>query len=80
MRQTTVMQRYTPSKVAALFDKAEHTVRDYCRRGQTKATRKPCGQGKGGVWLISHELLERLRNFGPAPEPYRWIGSWPRGS
>lgn len=68
VRQRTVKDWYTTAEVAELLDKAEYTVREYCRLGRMQATKKPCGRGKGGEWLISHAELERLRNFGPGPE------------
>jgi hypothetical protein len=69
--QRTTKEWYTTTEVAALLGKAEYTIREYCRLGRINATKKPCGRGKGGEWLISHAELERLRNFGPGPEPKR---------
>jgi hypothetical protein len=71
VRQKTVKEWYTTAEVAGLLDKAEYTVREYCRLGRIQARKKPCGRGKGGEWLISHAELERLRNFGPGPQPQR---------
>lgn len=68
VKQKTAKEWYTTAEVAALMEKAEYTIREYCRLGRIKATKKPCGRGKGGEWLISHNELERLRNFGPEPE------------
>lgn len=64
-----VKEWYTTAEVAQILGRAEYTVREYCRLGRLQATKKPCGRGKGGEWLISHQELERLRNFGPGPEP-----------
>jgi hypothetical protein len=63
----TVKDWYTIGEVAAILDRAEYTVREHCRHGRIRARKKPCGRGKGGEWLISHEELVRLKNEGPLP-------------
>jgi hypothetical protein len=60
---------YTTAEVAHLLGKAEYTVREWCRQGRIRGKKKPCGRGKGGEWLISHEELTRLRNEGLLPFP-----------
>jgi hypothetical protein len=65
----TVKEWYTTAEAADLLKRAEYTIREYCRLGRIQARKKLCGRGKGGEWLISHDELQRLRNFGPAPEP-----------
>ena len=63
----TVKDWYSTSEVASVLGKAEYTVREYCRQGRIHAKKKPCGRGKGGEWLVSHEELTRLRNDGLLP-------------
>jgi excisionase family DNA binding protein len=60
----TVKEWYTTAEVAKIVGKAEYTVREWCRKGQTHAVKAPNGRG----WRISHEELLRLRNEGPTPE------------
>jgi len=67
--QRTVKDWYTTAEVAALLEKAEYTVREWCRQGRIRAKKKPCGRGKGGEWLVSHEELTRLENEGLLPLP-----------
>ena len=55
------------SQVARLLDRAECTVREWCRHGRIGAKKKPCGRGKGGEWLVSHDECVWLRNERPLP-------------
>ena len=56
---------YTTADVAEVVDKAEYTVREWCRQNRVKAEKRPDGRG----WMISHDELQRIRNFGPLPIP-----------
>jgi hypothetical protein len=55
------------AEVGGLLARAEYTVREWCRQGRIRAKKKPCGRGKGGEWLVSHEDLTRLKNEGLLP-------------
>jgi len=65
LRQKPAKEWYTTAEVAESIGKSDYTVREYCRKGQIKAEKAPNGRG----WLVSHAELDRLRNFGPLPEP-----------
>jgi len=67
VEQRTVKEFYTTDEVAKIVGKAKYTVREWCRQGRINAKKKPCGRGKGGEWLVSHEELTRLRNEGLLP-------------
>ena len=69
LERQTVKDWYSTTEVARLLDKAEYTVREWCRQGRICAKKKPCGRGKGGEWLVSHEELTRLKNEGLLPFP-----------
>jgi Helix-turn-helix domain len=58
---------YATPEVAKLLGRAEYTVREWCRQGRIRAKKKPCGRGKGGEWLVSHEEVVRLRSEGLRP-------------
>ncbi len=75
VEQRTLKEWYTTAEVAKLLDKAEFTVREWCRLGRIQAKKKNCGRGVAGEWIISHEELTRIRNEGllPDPHPYRHI-------
>jgi len=67
VEQRTAKDWYTTAEIANIVGKAEYTVREWCRQGRIRAKKKPCGRGKGGEWLISHEELTRLKNEGLLP-------------
>ena len=67
VQQKTVKDWYTTSEVAALLDKAEFTVREWCRNGRINASKRRCGRGNFREWIISHEELLRIQNEGLLP-------------
>jgi hypothetical protein len=67
VRQRTIKDWYSTAEVAKLLERAEYTVREWCRQGRIRAKKKECGRGKGGEWLVSHEEFVRLRNEGLLP-------------
>jgi DNA-directed RNA polymerase specialized sigma24 family protein len=69
LKQRTVKDWYSTAEVADVLGRAEYTVREWCRQGRIHARKKPCGRGKGGEWLISHEEVTRLKNEGLLPFP-----------
>ena len=75
VRERTVKEWYSTAEVAKLLDKAEFTVREWCRLGRVKAEKKKCGRGVASEWIIPHEELTRVRNEGllPEPSPYRHV-------
>ncbi len=75
IEQRTVKEWYTTAEVATLLDKAEFTVREWCRLGRVNAQKKKCGRGIAGEWVVSHEELTRVRNEGLLPDPnaYRHV-------
>lgn len=64
VERQTVKDFYTTAEVADIVGRAEYTVREWCRQHRVKAKKAPNGRG----WLVSHEELTKLRNYGPAPE------------
>jgi len=67
VEQRTLKDWYSTEEVAKIVNKAEYTVREWCRQGRITAKKKICGRGKGGEWLISHEELARFKNEGLRP-------------
>jgi hypothetical protein len=65
--QKTIKEWYSTSEMARILDRAEYTVREWCRQGRIQAKKKACGRGKAGEWLVSHEELMRLKNEGLLP-------------
>lgn len=75
VQQRTIKDWYSTAEIAQLLGKAEFTVREWCRLGRVRATKKKCGRGIASEWVISHEELTRVRNEGllPQPNPYRHV-------
>jgi hypothetical protein len=65
--QGTVKDWYTTAELATLLDRAEFTVREWCRLGRVQAEKRPCGRGLSQEWIISHAELDRVRNEGLLP-------------
>jgi hypothetical protein len=68
-RRNVTKERYTTAEVARLLDRAEWTVREWCRTGRVHAEKRHCGRGNSQEWVISHEELQRIRNDGLLPDP-----------
>ena len=67
VRERTEKEWYSTSEVAAVLRKADYTVREWCRLGRVRATKKPYARGAHTEWLIGHEELTRIRNEGLLP-------------
>jgi hypothetical protein len=67
VERQSVKDWYTTTEVAHCLGRSDYTVREWCRLGRIRAKKKPCGRGKGGEWLVSHEELTRLKNEGLLP-------------
>lgn len=69
LQQKIVKEWYTPAEAAEILNRAEWTVREWCRLGRIHADKRTCGRGNSLEWIISHEELERIRNQGLLPDP-----------
>jgi hypothetical protein len=67
VRQRVVKQWYTTTEIAEALGKSAYSVREWARLGRIHARKKPCGRGRNGEWVVSHEELTRLRNEGLLP-------------
>jgi len=67
IEQRTVKDWYGTDEVAALLDKAEFTVREWCRLGRVRCQKKLSGRGKFLSWAIAHEELLRIQREGLLP-------------
>jgi transposase len=67
VREKTVKEWYSTAEVAALLDRSEYSVREWCRQARVVAVKKPTTRGLYAQWLISHEEVQRLRNHGLRP-------------
>lgn len=71
--ETVENAAYSTAEVAALLGKDEFTVREWCRLGRVKASKKRSGRGRHKAWVISGEEVERYRREGLIPSP-KWGG------
>ena len=76
--QRRIKDYYSTTEVAAALNKAEFTVREWCRLGRVVATKRQCGRGNSGEWMISHEELLRIQNEGLLPLLGQGLGRRPR--
>jgi hypothetical protein len=68
-RTAPVKQAYSVAEVAAILEKSNFTVREWCRLQRIKATKRACGRGTEMEWEISHKELDRIQNHGLLPIP-----------
>ena len=71
VRERTEKEWYSTAEVAAALGKADYTVREWCRLGRVRATKKRYARGAHTEWLISHDELKRIRNEGLLPIHFR---------
>lgn len=76
--QRRIKDYYTTNEVASALEKAEFTVREWCRLGRVVATKRQCGRGSTGEWMISHDELLRIQNEGLLPLPGQGHGRRPQ--
>lgn len=69
LQHKIVKEWYTPAEVSEILNRAEWTVREWCRLNRVHAEKRPCGRGNSLEWIISHIELERIRNEGLLPDP-----------
>ena len=74
VREKTVKEHYSTLDVAEILQKAEFTVREWCRMGRIRARKRPSGRGRYREWMISHVELVRLQNEGLLPVEHRVNG------
>ncbi len=68
LQRQTVKDYYTTGEIAAELNRAEFTVREWCRLGRLAAQKRVCGRGLSQEWIVSHAELERYRSHGLLPQ------------
>lgn len=69
VQQRTIQDFYSTSEFAQIVDRAEFTVREWCRNGRIRAEKRDAGRGECGEWKISHAELLRYQSHGLLPDP-----------
>ncbi len=67
VRQKAVKDWYSTTEIAEILGKAEYTVREWCRCGRIRASKRQYARGAYPEWRISHEELTRIQNEGLLP-------------
>jgi hypothetical protein len=68
-QKQAIKEWYSTAEVAQILERAEFTVREWCRLGRVNASKRECGRGESKEWIISHPELERIKNEGLLPQP-----------
>lgn len=69
IQQNEVKDFYSTAEVARITQRAEFTVRQWCRLGRIKAEKRACGRGLSKEWMVSRQELMRLQSEGLLPVP-----------
>lgn len=64
LKQERFQQHYSVAEFAVLVERAEFTVREWCRLGRLNANKKTSGRGPHKGWVISHAELLRFQRDG----------------
>ena len=67
VQEKQVKEFYSTGEVAEILNRAEFTVREWCRNGRIQASKRKCGRGVAKEWMIGHEELQRIQNEGLLP-------------
>jgi hypothetical protein len=62
VEQRTVKDWYSTAEVGAILSKSGYTVREWCRQGRVRASKRPVGLGPTYEWIVSQEELTLLSN------------------
>jgi len=62
-----VKEWYTTAEFGRAVNKAEFTIREYCRLFRLRAEKRQSGRGAYPQWVLSHAELERYRRNGLLP-------------
>lgn len=75
LKQNIIKEWYTTDEVAVIVNKAPFTVREWCRHGRIKASKRDCGRGSTKEWIVGHAELLRLQSEGllPVENSYRHV-------
>jgi hypothetical protein len=67
VQRQTIKDWYSTAEIAQLLNKAEFTVREWCRHGRINAEKKGSGHGAYSSWVISAEEVHRFQREGLLP-------------
>ena len=67
LQEKQVKEFYSTGEVAEILNRAEFTVREWCRNSRILASKRKCGRGLAKEWMIRHSELHRIQNEGLLP-------------
>jgi len=67
VERQTVKDFYEVEEFARLVGRAPFSVREWCRHGRIRASKRHSGRGAHPAWVISHEELQRYQREGLLP-------------
>lgn len=67
VEREVVRDWYSTEDFAKIVNKAEFTVREWCRLGRILAQKRKSGRGAHSSWVISHDELLRFQRDGLVP-------------
>jgi DNA-directed RNA polymerase specialized sigma24 family protein len=67
VQQRTIKDYYTTEEVAEILGRTTYTVREWCRLGRVRASKRLTGRGRSEDWAISYDELKRYQNEGLLP-------------
>ena len=73
VQQRMVKDWYTTAEAATILDRAEFTVREWCRLGRVSAAKRPCGrdnsqESKHGTAEGGSTQNQRMPSVAPMPQ------------
>lgn len=66
---------YSTTEAAKILERADFTVREWCRHGRVLAEKRACGRGNSREWMISHDELIRIQSEGLLPSHSQLIAA-----
>jgi predicted site-specific integrase-resolvase len=67
LNRSSIKDWYTTEEFARVVEKAEFTVREWCRLGRIHAEKRNSGRGRFQSWVVSHVELQRYQREGLLP-------------
>ena len=68
LERETTKEFYSTDEFARRVGKAEFTVREWCRLGRVRGTKRKSGRGGHTSWAISHDEILRYQRDGLLPD------------
>lgn len=71
VEQESAQDWYDTKTAGEILGRSAYSVREWCRLGRVRASKRSCGRGTAKEWMISHDELQRIKSEGLLPLPGR---------